>query len=225
MTPERFEKLRRTLQRRQPDLTVLADSVNKPHNVSAILRTADAVGIVKVHAISASGAMRRHHMIAGGAKRWVDVVLHPSIEAGIARLRGDGWRLVAAHGGPRARDFRDVDYTEKVAVVLGAELMGVSSAALEQADVHVAIPMHGLGQSLNVSVAAAVILFEAERQRAAAGFYEQSRLPPDDFERTLFEWCYPDIAARCRELGRPYPALTADGSLTENPLLAIPARK
>jgi tRNA (guanosine-2'-O-)-methyltransferase len=138
MTPERFETLRRTLLRRQPDLAVLADSVNKPHNVSAILRTADA-GIVKLHAVSASGAMRRHHMIAGGAKRWVDVVLHPSIEAGIARLRADGWRLLAAHGGPRARDFRDVDYTAKVAVVLGAELMGVSSAALEQADVHIAI--------------------------------------------------------------------------------------
>ena len=221
MTPERFEKLRRTLLRRQPDLTVLADSVNKPHNVSAILRTADAVGILKVHAISASGAMRRHHMISGGAKRWVDVVVHPSIEAGIARLRADGWRLVAADGSARARDFRDEDYTAKVAIILGAELVGLSSAAIEQADVHVAIPMHGLGQSLNVSVAAAVILFEAERQRIAAGLYEQSRLPPDDFERTLFEWCYPDIAARCREHARPYPALTADGTLTENPLLAI----
>ena len=221
MTPERFEKLRRTLLRRQPDLTALADSVNKPHNVSAIMRTADAVGIHKLHAISASGAMRRHHMIAGGAKRWVDVVLHPSTEVALARLRADGWRLVAAHASSRACDFREVDYTAKVAVLLGAELVGLSAAAIEQADVHVAIPMHGLGQSLNVSVAAAVILFEAERQRAAAGLYEQSRLPPDELERTLFEWCYPEVAARCRELGRAYPKLTADGMLTENPLVAI----
>ena len=221
MTPERFTKLRSTLLRRQPDLTVLADSVNKPHNVSAILRTADAVGIQELHAISASGGMRRHHMIAGGAKRWVDVVLHPSIATAIERLRADGWRLIAAHGSPRARDFRDVDYTAKVAIVLGAELVGLSDAAIEQADLHVAIPMHGLGQSLNVSVAAAVILFEAERQRAAAGLYAHSRLPPAELERTLFEWCYPDIAVRCRERGRPYPALTADGMLTENPLRAV----
>src|SRR5262249_29475644 len=150
---------------------------------------------------------------------------HPSIETAIARLHADGWRLVAAHGSARARDFREVDYTAKVAVLLGAELVGLSTTAIEQADVHVAIPMHGLGQSLNVSVAAAVLLFEAERERAAAGLYDQSRLPRDEFERTLFEWCYPDIAARCRELGRGYPALTADGMLAENPLLAIPARK
>jgi tRNA (guanosine-2'-O-)-methyltransferase len=221
MTPERFAKLRRTLLRRQPDLTVLADSVNKSHNVSAILRSADAVGIHVIHALTTSGAMRRHHMIAGGATRWVDVVLHPSTEVAIARLRADGWRLVAAHGGPQARDFRDVDYTERVAIVVGAELVGLSTAAIEQADVHVAIPMHGLGQSLNVSVAGAVILFEAERQRAAAGLYDQSRLSPDEFERTLFEWCYPDIAERCRALRRPYPALTADGTMTENPLVAI----
>jgi len=220
MTPERFTKLRRALLRRQPDLTVLADQVNKPHNVSAILRTADAVGVHTVHAISASGAMRRHHMIAGGVKNWVGFTLHASIDAALGALRGDGWRLVAAHAGPQSRDFRDVDYTAKVAIILGAELVGPSPAALEQADVQVAIPMQGLGTSVNVSVAAAVILFEAERQRELAGMYEQSRFAPAELERTLFEWSYPDIARRCRELGRPYPRLAADGSLLENTLAA-----
>jgi tRNA (guanosine-2'-O-)-methyltransferase len=220
MTPERFAKLRRALLRRQPDLTVLADSVNKSHNVSAILRSADAAGVHRIHAISVSGAMRRHHMIAGGAKGWVDVVLHASTEAAIAALRAEGFRLVAAHASPDARDFRDVDYTQKVAIVLGAELVGVSSYAIEQADAHVAIPMHGLGASLNVSVAAAVILFEAERQRTAARLYETSRLAPAELERTLFEWCYPDVARRCRELGRPYPPLADDGTMTANPLAA-----
>ena len=171
MTPERFAKLRRALERRQPDLTVLADGVNKPHNVSAILRTADAVGIQRIHAISTSGAMRRHHMIAGGVKNWVGLTLHGSIEH-----------------------------------------------ALAEADEHVAIPMLGLGESVNVSVATAVILLEAQRQRATAGFYDRPRLPPDELERTLFEWCYPDIAERCRELGRAYPRLGADGAMLENPL-------
>ena len=220
MTPERFSRLRTALARRQPDLTVLMDSVNKSHNVSAILRTADAVGLCKLHAISTTAAMHRHHMIAGGAKRWVEVVLHPSTELAVAALRAEGFRLVAAHAGDGARDFRDVDYTRKTALMVGAELIGLSAQALAAADELVAIPMHGLGLSLNVSVATGAILLEAERQRRAAGMYDQSRLSSEEFERTLFEWCYPDIAARCRELERAYPPLSADGSLMANPLLA-----
>ncbi len=220
MTPERFSRLRAALACRQPDLTVLMDSVNKSHNVSAILRTADAVALQCLHAISTTAAMRRHHMIAGGAKRWVALVLHPSTELAVAALREQGFRLVAAHAGDGARDFRDVDYTRKTALMVGAELIGLSAEALAAADELVEIPMHGLGMSLNVSVAAGAILLEAERQRRAAGMYDQCRLSPEEFERTLFEWCYPDIAARCRERDRAYPPLSADGSFTENPLLA-----
>jgi tRNA (guanosine-2'-O-)-methyltransferase len=224
MTPERFHKLREALRRRQPDLTVLADGVNKSHNVSAILRSADAVGIHRIHGISSTGAMRRHHMISGGAKNWVELTLHPTTEAALAALRAEGWQLVAAHASAQARDFRELDYTAKVAIIVGAELVGPSPAALEQADVHVAIPMQGLGESVNVSVAGAVILFEAQRQRLAAGFYDAPRLAPAEFERTLFEWCYPDIARRCRELDRPYPRLTEDGSLAANPFVRTEAR-
>ena len=220
MTPERFSRLRAALARRQPDLTVLMDSVNKSHNVSAILRTADAVALQRLHAISTTAAMRGHHMIAGGAKRWVEVVLHPSTQDALATLREEGFQLVAAHAGDGARDFRDVDYTRKTALMVGAELYGLSAQALAAADELVAIPMHGLGMSLNVSVAAGAILLEAERQRRAAGMYDQCRLSPEEFERTLFEWCYPHVARRCRELKRAYPPLSAEGSLTANPLLA-----
>lgn len=220
MTPERLAKLRAALLRRQPDLTVLADWVNKPHNISAILRSADAVGIHRIHAISASGAIRRHHMIAGGAKRYVEIALHPTIDAALDTLEHEGWTLVAAHSGSPAHDFREVDYTAKVAIALGAELQGPSPATMERADIRVRIPMQGLGSSLNVSVAAGVILLEAERQRMAAGLYDRSRLEPEEFKRTLFEWAYPDIAERCRELGRPYPALTEDGLLASNPFAA-----
>ena len=220
MTPERFAKLRRTLLRRQPDLTVLADCVNKSHNVSAILRTADAVGIHRLHAVSATGAMRRHHMIAGGVKNWVELTLHASIEDALAELRAGGWRLVVAHAGPGSQDFRSVDYTTKVAVVVGAELVGPSPAVLAAADALVEIPMQGLGTSVNVSVAAAVILFEAQRQRETAGFYETPRLDPAELERALFEWAYPAIARRCRELQRRYPPLGPDGAILANPFSA-----
>jgi tRNA (guanosine-2'-O-)-methyltransferase len=221
MTPERFEKLQRALDRRQPDLTVFMDAVNKPHNLSAIIRTADAVGIQRLHAISEGEAIRRHHMIAGGAKHWVGITLHKSTKAALTALRAAGWRLVAAHLGEKTRDYRDVDYTERVALMVGAELVGLSDAAKAAADDHIAVPMHGLGTSLNVSVAVGVILAEAERQRLKAGLYERSRLTADEREQTLFEWSYPDIADRCRQLGRPYPKLTADGRLAANPLLDV----
>jgi len=221
MTPERFAKLQRALDRRQPDLTVFMDAVNKPHNLSAIIRTADAVGIQRLHAISEGEAIRRHHMIAGGAKHWVGITLHRSTKAALSVLRAEGWRLVAAHLGEKTRDYRDVDYTAKVALMVGAELVGLSDAAKAAADDHIAVPMHGLGTSLNVSVAVGVILAEAERQRLKAGLYERSRLTADEREQTLFEWSYPDIAERCRQLGRPYPKLTADGRLAANPLLDV----
>lgn len=217
MTPERFAKLRAALLRRQPDLTVLADSVNKTHNISAIVRTADAVGIHRIHTISTTGSLRRHHMIAGGAKRYVDIVLHPTIDVALAALKREGFTLVAAHSSPSSCDFRDVDYTAKVAIAVGAELRGLSPETVAQADIHAQVPLHGLGSSLNVSVAAGVILLEAERQRTVAGLYKRSRLDAQEFERTLFEWSYPDIAARCRELGHAYPPLTDEGLLASNP--------
>lgn len=205
------------LGRRQPDLTVLTDAVHKSHNVSAIVRTCDAVGVPRLHAVAASGRMRRHHMITGGAKRFVDIEAHVTIEAAYAALRADGFRLVVAHGSPNSVDFREIDYTKPVAIVLGAELIGPSEFARDEADAHVAIPMHGVVESLNVSVAAAVILYEAERQREAAGLYAAPRMDERDFANTLFEWAYPEIAERCRERGLAYPALGPDGELLANP--------
>src|SRR6187200_2627361 len=184
MTPERFAKIQRALDRRQPDLTVFLDSVNKAQNLTSI-----------VHATDAGDSMRLHHMIAGSAKHWVAVTLHRSTRVGLAELRKEGWRIVAAHGGGK-RDYRDIDYKAKVAVVVGAEAVGLSDAARAATDDEIAIPMQGLGTSLNVSVALGVILLEAQRQRLTAGLYEQPRLTPEERERTLFEWSYPEIAER-----------------------------
>lgn len=218
MTPERFRKLERVLARRQPDLTVLAADVHKPHNVSAIVRTSDAVGIHRVHAVSPGGEFRYHRMASGGSRHWVRLTLHPSVDAAVEQLRDDGWRLVAAHPQEDARDFRDVDYTKKTAVVLGSELEGLDAIALDAADDIITIPMRGMVGSLNVSVAAALILYEAERQRGIAGLYDESRLDAEEYRHTLFEWAYPSVAARLRRRNLPYPPLDADGSLLANPL-------
>ncbi len=218
MTPERFRKLKMVLARRQPDLTVLAADVHKPHNISAIVRTCDAVGIHRVHAVSPSGEFHHHRMASGGSRHWVGLTLHPSLTGAVEALREAGWRLVAAHPTDSARDFREIDYTRRTAIVLGSELEGLEREAIDAADETITIPMAGMVESLNVSVAAALILYEAQRQRSDAGMYDTSRLDAETFDRTLFEWAYPEIAARLQRLGQAYPALREDGELSSNPL-------
>lgn len=214
MTPERFRKLRRVLDRRQPDLTVLLDNVHKTHNFSAILRSCDAAGVLEAHAVWPNPRLRPNHMSSGGAGKWVGVQTHGDLDSAIVQLRNRGMQIVAAHLADDALDFRRVDYTRPTVIMLGAELEGISAKGLRHADVSVVIPMVGMAQSLNVSVAAALLLFEARRQREAAGLYDKCRLASAEYERTLFEWCHPEVAEICRRKDRPYPELNADGDIT-----------
>lgn len=213
MTPRRYQKLRRVLAARQADLTVLLDRVHKPHNIAAVVRTCDAVGIPHVHVVAPDGDIDRHHGISGGSRKWVELRLHPSLGDAVTELKRDGLQVVAAHPGEHSVDFRAVDYTRPTAVLMGTELWGVSEEGLALADRHISVPMHGMVASLNVSVAAAVILYEAQRQREAAGLYAAQDRPDEAQQRTLFETAYPRVARRCRELGLSYPPLTEDGSL------------
>jgi tRNA (guanosine-2'-O-)-methyltransferase len=213
VTPRRFARLRAVLDRRQPDLTVVLDDVHNAHNVSAIVRTCDAVGVFEVHAVSREPRFRLKAKSAKGAHRWVALRVHPDLDAALAGLRAAGTTLLAAHPAPGATDFRAIDFTGPTAVLLGTELEGLSAAALARADGAISIPMLGAGTSLNVSVAAALVLFEAQRQRLAAGLYDRPRLDPEVHAATLFEWCHPRLAAFCRRKGLPYPPLADDGGL------------
>lgn len=212
MVPERFERLNRVMDRRQPDLTVLMDDVHKPHNFSAVLRTCDAVGVLRAHVVPTAEFEPARH-IAGGVTRYVRVKRHRSREAAMRRMRDAGFAIVAAHPDPAAPSFRDVDYTRPTALMLGNELDGLSDAALADADTVVRIPMLGAVASLNVSVAAALILYEAQRQRMDAGLYDARRVDDDEARRTLFEWAYPRIAGLCRSRGVEYPDLGPDGEI------------
>ncbi|WP_456476917.1 tRNA (guanosine(18)-2'-O)-methyltransferase TrmH [Oceanithermus sp.] len=215
MTPERYRRLRAVLDRRQPDLTVLMENVHKPHNFSAILRTADAVGVFEAHAVNPTGGVPTFHDTSGGSEKWVYLRVHPDVEEAIAHLKGRGFTVYAANLSERAVDYREVDYTRPAVVLLGAEKWGVSTRAAELADADVIIPMMGMVQSLNVSVAAAVILFEAQRQRLAAGLYDRPRLDPETYRRALFEWAYPREAEVYRRRGVPYPALDEEGRIVK----------
>lgn len=217
MTPDRFQTLKSVLARREPDLTILSENVHKSHNLAAIIRSCDAVGVLEAHVVSNSPKLARHHLTSAGSGKWVPIVMHPDIGTAIGRLKNKGFQVLTAHLSTQAKDFRDVDYTAPTALLLGSELVGVSAEAARLADAHLRIPMQGQTESLNVSVATALILYEAMKQREAAGMYDNSRLDPKTWQQTLFEWAYPDIARRCRDKKLMYPALSADGQLLENP--------
>jgi tRNA (guanosine-2'-O-)-methyltransferase len=214
MRPERFRRLAAVLTRRQPDLTVLMDKVNKPHNFSAILRSCDAVGVLEAHAVLPEHGLDLHHATSAGTRKWVSVRRHPDVVTAVRHLKAaGGFRVVAAHPSEEAREYTDVDFTQPTALMLGAELHGVSDEGLALADAHVRIPMMGMVHSLNVSVATALLLYEARRQREAAGMYSTSRLDQAAFARILFEWAHPEVARGLRSEGRPYPLLGPDGEI------------
>ena len=169
LLPRRFERLRTVLNQRMADLTVLVEHVEKPHNLSAILRSCDAVGVLEAHAVSFSGRPRTFNSTAQGSQRWVPLRDHATIASAVHHLKDRGFKLYGTNLGVDARDYRDCDFTGPCAFVLGAEKWGLTEEATGLMDQAVFIPMRGMVQSLNVSVATATLLFEALRQREAAG--------------------------------------------------------
>lgn len=193
---------------RQPDLTVCLEQVHKPHNVSAIIRTADAVGVHQMHAVWPTTRMRTLVSSAAGSNSWVNVQTHRTIGDAVTHLKGQGMQILATNLSARAVDFREVDYTRPTCVLLGQEKTGITEEALALADQDIIIPMIGMVQSLNVSVASALILYEAQRQRQNAGLYrrEHSMLDAEEQQRLLFEGGYPVLAnvAKRKKLPRPH---------------------
>lgn len=218
LLPRRFERLRAVLNQRMADLTVLVEHVDKPHNLSAILRSCDAVGVLEAHAVSLSGRSRTYNSTAQGSQRWVSLQDHQSIEAAIRMLKDKGFHLYGTNLSLDAIDYRDCDFTGPSAFVLGAEKWGLTEKATALMDTDLFIPMRGMVQSLNVSVATATLLFEALRQREAAGLapFHGEGVPTGSYNTILFEWAYPDVAQWCCEQGRPYPSLNEEGGIEED---------
>lgn len=200
---------------RQPDLTVCLEQVHKPHNVSAIIRTADAVGVHQVHAVWPTTRMRTLVSSAAGSNSWVSVKTHRSIGDAVGHLKAQGMQILATNLSARAVDFREVDYTRPTCVLLGQEKTGITEEALALADQDIVIPMIGMVQSLNVSVASALILYEAQRQRQNADLYrrDNSMLDEEEQQRLLFEGGYPVLANVAKRKGLPRPQIDEQGQV------------
>jgi tRNA (guanosine-2'-O-)-methyltransferase len=183
----RIERMAAVLGRRLPDLTVVLENIHDPHNVSAILRTCDAVGVVRVELLYTTESFPKiGKKSSSSASKWVERRRHTSVKECYAVLRGEGYRIIATRLDATAQTLYESTLTGKVALVLGNEHRGVSEEAANQADGRLYIPMRGMIESLNVSVAAAVLLYEALRQRLARG--PVPALPPEHYEAMLADW-------------------------------------
>lgn len=215
MTPERLQRIQQTLNLRQPDLTILCDEVHKERNLSAIVRSCDAFAVPKVHNVWLEGAYRLFSNQTAGSGNWVEVQTHTDIKSGIEYLKQQGMRVCAAHLSDSAKDYRTYDFTQPTALLMGSERDGISAEAAEQADEHLIIPMFGMVESFNVSVAASLMLEEAIRQRQKAGMLNERRLDDETYQRLFFEWCQPQITKFCKQRNMPYPAIGVDGELVD----------
>ena len=213
MTAQRYRKIKKCIEQRQTGLTVVMENVHKAHNLAAIARTCDAVGIAEVHATTELDEIILTQNASSGSDRWLEVRCYKNINDIFSKLKKKNFQILAAHFDQDAIDFRKIDYTIPTAIVVGQELEGLSTETVDHADKNIIIPMYGMVQSLNVSVATALILYEAQRQREEAGLYNKVQLTKQEINKRVFEKCYPRIARVYRDKNEAYPLLDKDGNI------------
>jgi len=178
LTEKRLNKFREVVSKRQKYLTLVLENLHDPHNVSAILRTAESVGIDKIHLIynGEEKFPRISKISSASAKKWVEVVKHDSVKKCFAELKKQKYKIYSTYMAENKKNLSlyDIDLTKRIALVFGNEHRGVSEEAKKLSDKNFLIPMVGMVQSLNVSVSVAVCIYEALRQRTDAGMYDKS---------------------------------------------------
>jgi tRNA (guanosine-2'-O-)-methyltransferase len=190
MTPERKEKLLKVLSNRQPDLTVVLENVFDPHNISAVMRTCDAVGIQEVFILNTK--IPRHKKwgakSSSSAAKWLTVHQFDNAGECFSSLRKRYSKILTTHLSSDAIGLHAIDMTEPIALVFGNEHSGVSDEIRALADGNFIIPQVGIIQSLNISVACAVTLYEAFRQKNIAGHYNRDNMDHVMKQELLKEW-------------------------------------
>ncbi len=190
MTPERRERLLSVLNKRQAGLTVVLENVEDPHNISAVMRTCDSVGIQEIYVLN--NRIPRHKKwgarSSSSAAKWLTIHQFSDTAECMAALRQKYDKIFTTHLAADAVGLYEIDFTGSVALVFGNEHYGVTDEVRALADGNFIIPQVGIIKSLNISVACAVSIYEALRQRTIAGHYEKRNLPDGQFEELLEKW-------------------------------------
>lgn len=190
-TEARTKRVYEVANQRQPNITVVLENIMDPHNIMACLRTCDAIGMQSAHVIETIKPV--FTTVIGkrsstSAKKWVPVTIHSSVEDCYKVLREEKKQIFTTHLSEDSKELYEMDFTPDMALVFGNEQNGVSEKAVEMADGNFTIPMFGMIRSLNISVACAVTLYEALRQRKAAGLYDSRQLSDTDFNQLVEKW-------------------------------------
>ena len=192
MTPERREKLQTVLSKRQDDITIVLENVFDPHNISAVMRTCDAVGVQEVYVLNTK--IPRHKKwgakSSSSAAKWLTVYQFENAEECFSELRKKYSKILTTHLSSDAVNLYEIDLTQPVALVFGNEHSGVSEEIRKLADGNFIIPQSGIIRSLNISVACAVTLYEAYRQKALAGHYDKTKLTGEVLKDLMDKWGY-----------------------------------
>jgi tRNA (guanosine-2'-O-)-methyltransferase len=177
-TSRRLQKFQSVLDNRQTDLTVICENIFDPHNVSAILRSCDAVGVSTVHLLYNNEPFPKlGKKSSASAKKWIDFKRCREPQELKMKLKEQNFIIYATALVSSAKSIFEIDWTGRSAIMVGNEHRGVSQEALNIADHTIYIPMFGMVESLNVSVATAVILFEICRQRMTKNRYPMKKDP------------------------------------------------
>ncbi|MGD1006150.1 MAG: RNA methyltransferase [Ignavibacteriaceae bacterium] len=188
-TEKRKQKIISVVHARQKSLRIVLENIHDPHNVSAIFRTCDAVGVTKVSLLyTVEKFPKIGKKSSASAFKWVEKEKFKDVEACYNNLRTEGFLILASSICSDAVSLFDLDLTQKTAIVLGNEHRGVSEEAVKLADKKFLIPMCGMVQSLNVSVASAVVLYEAFRQRFKKNMYKKTEYSSEEMEELLQSW-------------------------------------
>ncbi len=188
-TPARLARIETVLRQRQPSLTLVLANIHDPHNVSAIYRSCDAFGVAEVHLYYTDTAFPvLGRKTSASARKWVDTVRHENQEDLFNTLRAKQMQILATSCSATAKPLRDWDLSKPTAIIMGNEHSGVSKELINNIDGEIYIPMRGMIQSFNVSVAAAVLLAEASRQRELAGMYDNKSYNDEEYAKKLALW-------------------------------------
>jgi tRNA (guanosine-2'-O-)-methyltransferase len=190
MTPQRYNRLTSVLNHRQPDLTVVLENVFDPHNVSAVMRTCDAVGIQDVYILNNRIAPHKKwgYKSSSTAAEWLSVHQFTDVETCFKEIRKKYEKIYASYLGDDSLQLYNMNLSESIALVFGNETFGVSDEIRKYTDGDFIIPQVGIIKSLNISVACAVTLYEAFRQKKEKGHYQKARFPENEMQELKNRW-------------------------------------
>ncbi len=190
MTSQRFNRLTTVLEKRQPDLTVVLENVFDPHNVSAVMRTCDAVGIQDVYILNDRIPPHKKwgYRSSSTAAKWLSVHQFTDAEECFNEVSKNYDKIYTSHLGETSADLYSMNLTGSMALVFGNETFGVSENIRKYSDGDFIIPQVGVIKSLNISVACAVTLYEAFRQKKQKGHYHEPRLPESKMVELQKQW-------------------------------------